>query len=455
MVFLLHSQTFQASETATLTAMFHLLTIFSQALRAAPRLVVGASLAASLFSAVAATAVPALPAAQTSPVDLNAVLREAVTQHPDVRSRRDDQQAAVDRLDAARWGRFPGLSAEVETRSGGPQSVMRVEQPLWNGGRISSQIGVSQAELNVAGATLSETQLDVLQRSAGAFFDILRLESRLKTALANEAEHLRLVEIIQRRVAAEVSPSTDETQAAARWRQAITERIQTIRQIDTARLLLAQLMGKTVTDLWPPMAVSMTRWDETTLLEAAMRVSPERQRLVAQVEAAEAQINLAKSQIMPSLVAGYQSRLGTLPFGEERNRAYMAVQVQTGGGLSYLANVRAAVSKKTAAVDAIEAHDRRLTQSVRTSWAESLALTEQVEPVRKLLTGSEEIVASYLRQFQVGRKNWLDVLNAQREKTQASYSFSDLEYPLMLSSVRLLLLAGRWDPATLSLSHAP
>lgn len=399
----------------------------------------------------------AFPAAGVAadPISLNAVLREAVTQHPDIRSRRDEQQAAVDRLDAARWGRFPGLSAEVETRSGGPQSVLRVEQPLWNGGRISSQIDVSQAELGVAGATLSETQLDVLQRSAGAFFDILRLEQRLKTALANEAEHLRLLEIIKRRVAAEVSPSTDETQAAARWRQAITERIQTIRQIDTARLLLAQLVGKPVAALLPPAPINMGRWTEATLLEAAMRVSPERQRLVAQVDAAEAQIGLAKSQIMPSLVAGYQSRLGTVPFGEERNRVYLAVQVQTGGGLSSLANVRAAVSQKTAAVDAIEAHDRRLTQSVRTSWAESQALTEQVEPVRNLLIGSEEIVASYLRQFQVGRKNWLDVLNAQREKTQAEYSFSDLEYPLMLSSVRLLLLAGRWDFATLSLSHAP
>jgi len=429
-----------------LTAIFNLRFFPSLALRSAPWLAVFALL---WLPAVAATASPA------GQISLNAVLREAVTQHPDIRARRDDQQAAVDRLDAARWGRFPGLSAEVETRSGGPQSVFRVEQPLWNGGRISSQIDVSQAELSVAGATLSETQLDILQRSAGAFFDILRLESRLKTALANEAEHLRLVEIIQRRVAAEVSPFTDETQAAARWRQATTERIQTIRQIDTARLLLAQLVGKPVAELMPPVRINMGRWSEVTLLEAAMRVSPERQRLVAQVDAAEAQIGLAKSQIMPSLVAGYQSRLGTVPFGEERNRVYVAVQVQTGGGLSSLANVRAAVSRKTAAVDAIEAHDRRLTQSVRTSWTESQALMAQLEPVRNLLLGSEQIVASYLRQFQVGRKNWLDVLNAQREKTQAEYSFSDLEYPLMLSSVRLLLLAGRWDAATLSLPNAP
>jgi len=388
-------------------------------------------------------------------VNLTTVLREAVTQHPDVRSRRDDQQAAVDRLDAASWGRFPGLSAQGETLSGGPQTVLRLEQPVWNGGRISSQIDVSQAELRVAGATLSETQLDVLQRSAVAFFDILRLESRLKTALANEAEHLRLLKTIQRRVAAEVSPLTEETQAVARWRQAITERIRTNQEIDTARFLLAQLVGREVGELLPPASINMDRWNESTLLDAAIRFSPERRRLVAQADAAEAQIGLVRSQSMPSVVAGYQHRLGTLPYGEDRDRAYFGLQVQTGGGLSNFANVRAAVSKKTAAVEAIEAHDRRLTQSVRSIWSESLALKEQVEPVRNLLIGSEEIVASYLRQFQVGRKTWLDVLNAQREKAQAEYSFCEIEYPLILSNVKLLLLAGRWDLTTSILEDAP
>ena len=398
---------------------------------------------------------PYASALSVDPVNLTTVLREAVTQHPDIRSRRDEQQAATERLDAADWGRFPGLSAEAETRSGDPQSVLRLEQPLWNGGRISSQIDASQAELRVAGAALSEAQLDVLLRSTGAFFDILRLESRLKTALDNEAEHLRLLETIKRRVAAGVSPLNDETQAAARWRQAITERIRTTQQIDTARFLLAQLVGRPVGELIPPAPINMDRWNEGNLLDAAIRYSPERRRLVAQVDGAESQIGLAKSQNMPTVVAGYQLRFGAIPYGEDRDRAYLGLQFQTGGGLSSLANVRAAVSKKAAAVEAIEAHDRRLTQSVRSSWAESLALKEQVEPVRNLLVGSEEIVASYLRQFQVGRKNWLDVLNAQREKAQAGYSLSDLEYPLMLSHVRLLLLAGRWDLATSTLADAP
>lgn len=213
-------------------------------------------------------------AATTDPIGLNAILREAVTPHADIRSRPDDQQAAFDRLDAARCGRFPGLGAELETRSGEPQSVLCLEQPVWNGGRICSEIDVSQAELSVAGAALSEIELDVPQRSTGAFFGILRLESRLQPALASEAEHLRLVEIIQRRVAAEVSPSTDDTQAAPRWHQVITERIQTKLQIETVSLLLAQLVGKAVHDLLPPNPIQMHRWSEAAMPEEAMRVFP-------------------------------------------------------------------------------------------------------------------------------------------------------------------------------------
>ena len=387
--------------------------------------------------------------------NLDGVLREAVTQHPDVRNRRDERQAASDRLEAARWGRFPSVTGEVQTQPGGPQSIIKMEQPLWLGGRIGSQIDSSQADLSVATASLSEMQLDVLQRSAAAFFEILRLEARLKAAQANESELANLLEIIQRRVVAEVSPKTDETQAAARWYQAKTERISTTRQLDTARLTLEQLVGAPASDLSAPERIQIARWTESSLLEAALAVSPERQRLKAQVEAADAQIGLAQAQLMPTVVAGYQSRLSSLQFGQQRNQAYVALQAQTGAGLSSFANVRVAVSKKSAAIEAIEAHDRRLTQTVRSTWTESVALAAQVEPMRKLLQGADEIVASYLRQFQVGRKNWLDVLNAQREKTQASYSLTDLEFPLMLTSVKLLLLAGRWDNNTLNVSNAP
>ncbi|QHE87175.1 TolC family protein [Hydrogenophaga sp. BPS33] len=381
--------------------------------------------------------------AQPVPVDLGTLMSEAVTQHPDVRSRKSNARAAGYELEGARWGRYPSLTTELQTQSGGPQTVIKVEQPLWTGGRITSRIGVADAGVGEAEAAVAEIEQNVLGQTAGAFFEILRLESRLDAARASETEHKRLFDIIQRRVQSQVSPATDQTQAAARLNQAITERIQTQRQIEAARLALEQMVGRKVAELAPPPHIGLGNWNEDSLLDAALSFSPERRRLEAQVAVANAQIDLARSQLMPTVVAGYQSRLGNLLPGEDRGRLYVALQLQTGAGLSSMSGVQVAISRKQAALDAIDALERTLTQQVRSIWSERQALGRQVEPVRALLSGADEIVASYLRQFQVGRKNWLDVLNALREKTQAYYALADLESPILYAEVRLLLLAGQ------------
>lgn len=388
---------------------------------------------------------------QAQPLDLSSALREAVTKHPDVRSRINERQAASAQLEGAQWGRYPSLTAELQTQNGGPQSVAKIEQPLWTGGRITSQISVAAAGLGQADAAVTEAEQKVLGLAASAFFDILRLESRLKTAVTNEAEHLRLLQIIQRRAKSEISPKTDETQADARLSQATTDRIQTQRQLEAARLALEQAVGADVGELSAPADVNLSNWLELSLVNASLAYSPERKRLVMQVETSEAQIALARAQIMPTLVAGYQSQIGSLLIGQERSRAYLGVQFQTGAGLSSLSAVQTAIARKYAAQDAIVALDRQLTQTVRSTWSESKGLAAQLAPVRALLSGSDEIVASYLRQFQVGRKNWLDVLNAQREKTQAYYSLAEIEYPLLLSRVRLLIAAGQLNSAQLDL----
>jgi adhesin transport system outer membrane protein len=52
------------------------------------------------------------------------------------------------------------------------------------------------------------------------------------------------------------------------------------------------------------------------------------------------------------------------------------------------------------------------------------------------------VVDSYLRQYRVGRKSWLDVLNAQREVVQAEYTLVDYQSLLLGASYRLAILAG-------------
>ena len=377
-----------------------------------------------------------------STAKLSVLLTAAAKDHPTVKSRLSEQAAFGFELEAARWGRFPSLGSQVQTVSGGVQAVLTVKQPLWTGGRITGQIDLAQAQLEGAGAALTVAELQVMQQTAVAFFEILRLEARLQASQDNEAEHQRLMDIIQRRVRAEVSPKTDETQASARLQQAITERLQTERQLGVTRLQLEQLTGRPVEHLRAPRQIQMAMWDQASLLASARAFSPERKQLAAQVAAADASIVTTRSQLMPQVILSYEQKLGTIAFGEDRSRLFLGLEMQTGAGLSSLAANQTAVARRQAAKDAIEVHDRQLTQSINTTWSEMQALGRQLEPARALLGGTDEVVSSYLRQFQVGKKNWLDVLNAQREKTNAHYALADIQYPHHQAQVQLLLLAG-------------
>jgi adhesin transport system outer membrane protein len=115
--------------------------------------------------------------------------------------------------------------------------------------------------------------------------------------------------------------------------------------------------------------------------------------------------------------------------------------------------VQAAVSRKEATQQELETLERNLTAQVSAGLSELDALEAQLEPSKSLLAGTTEVVESYLRQYQVGRKNWLDVLNAQREKTQALYSDADTRFGYQLSKVRLMIMTGDISAQQLTALH--
>ena len=387
--------------------------------------------------------------ANASEVTITSVLTQASHNHPSVKLRQSDVLAAQSELRGAEWGRYPSLGAELQAASGGGVTVARVTQPLWTGGRLTGQIAVAEANLTVSKALLAEAQQAIMLEATASFFEIQRVSERLVAAKANELEHRRLLETIQRRVKSEISPVTDATQAQARLQQAVAERLQFERQLETLRIGLEQIVGKLQGPLRPPSKIPMDQWSTDALLDAAKRYSPEMQRREAQIQAAGAQIITAKAAIMPQLSLQQEFKLGSLPAGTDRSRTYVSLSVQTGAGLSTFSAIDVVVARQQAARDGLEQNIRLLEQTVRTTWNDVNALTMQLKPSRDLLEASDDVVSSYLRQFQVGRKMWLDVLNAQREKTNARYALTDIETPLLFSKIRLLLLVGAIRPGSM------
>lgn len=378
-----------------------------------------------------------------SATGLQALLSRSLVQHPTVLQALSQARAAGHDRSSAEWGRYPSLSSELRSENGLSQSITRLEQPLWTGGKITGQIKVAEAGERLAQAQVEEARLQVLSQVASAYFELLRHEARLAGAQRNVEEHERLLALIQRRARSEISPPSDETLASARLQQAVSERIQIVRQRDAARVTLHQWSGEQVSRVTPPKALAFVHPGSPPMaVEKALSAAPAYRRLQAQIEAAEAQIEVSQAQVMPNVVAGYQRNWGTLYSGQLRDKGYVGLQYTPGAGLSALSHKQAAVSRKDAARDEMAALQLNLAAQVNATLTEVDALAAQVQPARTLLDGTTEVVESYLRQYQIGRKNWLDVLNAQREKTSAIYNLADTLYGHQLAQVRLMIQTG-------------
>lgn len=385
---------------------------------------------------------------------LKQLLEIGADRHPSVLQARNQSHAAGFDVEAAQWGRFPTVSSQLRSDTSMNQSLAKVEQPIWTGGKLSSRIELSEANLRAAEAGVREAEFNALMQVATAFFEALRLERRLQSSNLNVIEHERLVAMIQRRTEAQISPPADTTLAQARLQQAVSERIQIKKQLDASLTTLAQWTVPLNGHLKAPADIVFTQTAEGELLERAIAHSAQRKRLLSQIDSADAQINVSKAQIWPNLVAGFQHTWGGLvPANYDRNKGYLGLEFQSGAGLSARASVQASVSRKAAAQQELETLERNLTAQVRAGLSEIEALQAQLEPSKALLDGTTEVVESYLRQYQVGRKNWLDVLNAQREKTQALYSDADARYGYQLSKVRLMIMTGDISAQQLTAIH--
>jgi adhesin transport system outer membrane protein len=421
----------------------------------------------ALSGLVAAEAQPARitpvppPGSQQGAVLLD-VLQKALADHPAIKARMGERNAAGFDLDGAKWARFPSVSVTAQANQTGSlpnvprdQQVARLEQPLWAGGRISSSIDLADSRVIAADATLLGTQQEVLQQTATAFFEVLRLEARLQAAKENTQEHVRLLDLIKRRVDLEASPESDRTVAESRAQLAKSEEITINRQLETLRFQLDQLVGAPVGPLRRPPPVALKPYaSEEEALKTALGFSPQRRASLAQADAAAAELGVAKSRNWPNVVAGYQQVWQTVngqSFSD--GQGFVGLQFQPGAGLSSLSAARAADSRRQAAADNVATADRQITAAIGAAMSDMANFGAQIEPARITVRGTEEVVESYLRQYQIGRKGWLDVLNAQREKSQAKAALSDVEYSLELSKLRFMLLTGDITSSNLSSIH--
>ena len=399
------------------------------------------------------------PAAQTSesgvvPVgidpELASAASRAVDANPAMRAARLGNRAAEVDVRSAHWLYGPSVSVSAFAFEGGSEIVrnnnltanLTVDQPIWQGGRIGGTVDRAKAAVRESEALTDETAQDIALRVTNTYFDLVRANARVRALDRGLTEHRTLVGSIERRVEQEVSPRVDLELARSRTAQLLeqqtTSKAEAASALQQLRVLLNDPSYTPAAD--PAYDPAVHHPSEAGAIEAATTCSPTRKRLQAEALVARADQKLARAQYLPRLSAQFSSNEVT---GE---RVGLAFSAATNGGLSQFEAERSARIRREAAEIRVGAADVDLQTALAADFAENGNARDRIASSRDAAQSARAVTDSFQRQFVVGRRSWLDVLNAALEVTQADVAARDAEVSAMASAARIQLRTCRWQP---------
>jgi adhesin transport system outer membrane protein len=405
----------------------------------------------ALLSLSVSIALQAESSIKEQALSVDQAMQYAIKTHPLILSAEGQYRAAKSELTASRWSRFPTVGASARENSfDQKQDVTTASMPLWMGGRINADIDLAKSNRDGALSGISEAQQSVMLETIGLFFDYFKSEKKLEIASQNIDEHQRLFEIIERRVEAATSPDVDAMLAQARLQSARSAQIQAASIKDISKASLELTVGRVIDAVLvnnnpEPFGISLNE-----AVATGIKVSPRIARIESEIKGFEANIKSAKSALYPQVSLGYEKRFNDPDSSRvDQEETFVSVQFQPGAGLAVASSISAAKQRKQSARDSLEAEKRELRRQIKTAWNEYASVSFQLEPSKMLVVATNSVIESYLRQYAVGKKSWLDVLNAQREATQARNTLVDFEVQYLTSIYRLRVLMNEINPTIL------
>lgn len=383
------------------------------------------------------------------PESLNRAAAIAAQTHPLVGAVEAEGQALEAELRGARWRRFPNLTVEVLAvtkgnsliDSNGIAANLVLEQPIWAGGRIDAEIDQARANLAAGQNRVGEAERDIILEVTSAYYDYVLAVARANVLVQSLHQHRKLLDSINRRVEREVSPLIDYTLGRSRTAQVELD-LASVRELqERARARLLELTGGVdVGPVLPTVGVDDMLPPEGLALSEALACSPTLATLTHLVDVAEAQKRATRGRILPQLLFQLSQNENT------GARAAIVFRAQTGNGLSQLAALDSTNARIQRALAEFGDAERHLRERLRREYILSRTARQRIEFGVLAADTSEEIIASYRRQFIAGRRSWLDVMNAVREAANARLSEEGARVAAAASTARILALTCRWDP---------
>ncbi|BAQ78428.1 TolC family type I secretion outer membrane protein [Pseudomonas sp. St29] len=416
----------------------------------------------------------------TTKTDLVSVYQEAMDNNADLAAARAQYGAQKEVVPQARAGLLPNLSAGADinntrtkfdepsmasTRSGNVYQAT-LAQPLFRADRWF-QLQAAKDINEQASLQLSATEQNLILQSAENYFAVLRAQDNLASTKAEEAAFKRQLDQSNERFDVGLSDKTDVLQAQASYDTARANRILAQRQVDDAFEALITLTNREYNSIQGIVhtlpVLAPTPNDAKAWVDTAARQNLNLLASNYAVSAAEETLKQRKAGHAPTLDAVAQYKKGDndalgfsnpnplTRYGSDVEQRSIGLQLNIpiySGGLTS-SQVRESYSRLSQTEQQRESLRRQVVENTRNLHRAVNTDVEQVQARRQSIISNQSAVEATEIGYQVGTRNIVDVLDAQRQLYTSVRNYNNSRYDYILDNLRLKQAAGTLNPGDL------
>lgn len=401
------------------------------------------------------------PAAHAT--NLMDIYRDAVTQDTQLAIAKAQLEQVRSQADQASGNLLPQISAsgtyshnDVDTDShdmdyNNLNLNLQAQQILFDGS-VWNNRQAADDRLKAAVSQYRDTEQNLLLRTSEAYFTVLRAEDSLTTAQAEEAAIKRQLDQVKEQHEVGLVAITGVYEAQAAYDSARASRIAAEGQLVVSYEALEQLTDKNYEDLealqrdFPiqhPAPQDRTVWERMALSNNLSLYTAR-----DNVNVAQSSLKAKKAGHYPTLsLVAQHDRNSDTPNGTntvEQNTTTVGVkaslEIYSGGTTS--AAIREGSFALEEAQVSLEQARRSVLQNVRRTYTQVNTDIQTVEAQRLAIKSSQSALDATRAGYEVGTRNVVDVLNAERNLYAAQRDYDDARYDFIIDQLNLKRAAG-------------
>lgn len=391
---------------------------------------------------------------------LEQAVAETLASNPEIKSAFNEFMSRNSMIDAAKGDYLPSVDLRAgvgynnydnEFGTKGEytpkQAEISIRQLLWDGSITWNNINRNQSETEAQRYQLLSDAQDKALKTAEVYLDVLRAEAVLQLSESNYKVHQRMYVDIKKRADAGIGSTADLAQVEGRLARSKTNLLAAESNLNDKKTEFIRTVGTFPDGLVTP---EVDANFIPTSLDDAMKIAQKNNPVMYvasnDIDAAEYQYKQAKGNFYPTFDIEASQEWGNELNGSRGDtdefKAMLNMRYNLFNGGSDAAKSRQAAYQLNKSKDIRDRALRMLNEGTKLSWSAMELANNQKKYLQEHVDTSARTVIAYEKQFKIGQRTLLDVLNSENELFDSRKAYLNAHYDGIFAKYRVLNATG-------------